>query len=100
MTLVAVALALSLALTSMLAWDGWRRAIEERASTRIQDNVLQEMTTRLDLQETVMKKLAEDWRAKFLELEADWKGLKQHVDSQTAGTLAQMTATQSRGFGR
>jgi|SoimicmetaTmtLPB_FD_contig_41_3138904_length_533_multi_1_in_0_out_0_1 hypothetical protein len=84
----------------MLAWDFGRRWLEEKAKQRLSDTELARFSARLDMHEQVQKQLAEDWLKKFRQLETDWKKLKEHVDSQTAGTLAQLTSTQSRGFNR
>lgn len=95
-------LAISVAMfgAAVLAWDFGVRWLADRASARVQENVLGEITARLDTQEAVTKRLAEEWRVKFVQLENDWKKLKEHADSQYAGAAAQLTSTQSRGFGR
>jgi len=89
---------LAIVIASALTWDAFRRHLIERAATRVTDASLAVLTARLDQQELVTKKLAEDWRKKFTELEADWQKLKQHADSQFAGALAQMPT--ARGFNR
>ena len=48
----------------------------------------------------VIKLLAEDWRERFFQLEGDWKKLKEHQESQLAGTLAQVSSLNTRGFNR
>jgi hypothetical protein len=52
-----------------------------------------------DAQAELVKKLAEDWARKFRELEAGNEQMRKHIDSQVAGTIAQLPAT-GRGFGR
>lgn len=46
-----------------------------------------------------LKKLAEDWKRKFVEIERGNDAMRKHIDSQVAGTIAQLPAT-GRGFGR
>jgi hypothetical protein len=87
-------------LTSMLAWDFGRRWLNELATRRASNETLTAVLTRQDEGEKVLKALAEDWRKKFVQLENDWKKLKEHADSQFAGAYAQATSTQTRGFGR
>jgi len=89
---------IAIVIASGLAWDAFRRWLIERAATRVTDASLMVLTARLDQQEVVTKKLAEDWRKKFTELEADWKQLKEHANSQYAGALAQLPT--ARGFNR
>jgi hypothetical protein len=100
MLIVALGMSLALALTSMLAWDFGRRWLEEKAATRASDEQLAEVLRRQDQNELVLKKLAEDWRHKFVELEQDWKKLKEHADSQYAGATAQVVSGNMRGFNR
>lgn len=49
--------------------------------------------------DALLKQLAEDWRRKFSELEQSNAAMRKHIDSQVAGTIAQLPAT-GRGFGR
>lgn len=97
---VAVVFAASIAaiVVSAAAYSFGLRWLDDRAKTRVQENVLAEATARLDQTDQVISKLAVDWRAKFLELETDWKKLKEHADSQYAGAVAQIPAV--RGFNR
>lgn len=44
-----------------------------------------------------VKSLAEDWKRKFSELEQSNAALRKHIDSQVAGTIAQLPTT-GRGF--
>lgn len=46
-----------------------------------------------------VKQLAEDWKRKFSELERGNNELRKHIDSQVAGTIAQLPAT-GGGFNR
>lgn len=89
---------LAIVAASGLAWDAFRRWLIERAATRVTDVSLSVLTARIEQQELVTKKLAEDWLTKFRQLEADWKQLKSHADSQFVGALEQLP--KSRGFGR
>lgn len=101
--IIALSIAFSLLGTALLAWDFGRRWLDDRARLRIQENLnlLAEVTKRLDEQELVRNKLAEDWKRKFQQLEADWKSLKEHADSQFAGAIAQAESAQMRrGFNR
>jgi hypothetical protein len=96
---VVVCFSLSIAaiVVSAVVYALGSRWLQDRAATRIQENVLGEVTARLDNSEAITKKLAEDWRAKFGQLEQDWKKLKEHAESQYAGAVAQ---SQTRGWGR
>lgn len=95
-------------LVALLGHDAFRRWLTSVNSDRISKRELiehkQHVTTQLALTETklaerdeTIKKLAVDWKAKFVELEAAVKTTKEHVDTQLVGSLAQMP---SRGFGR
>lgn len=95
--LVAIAYSAAAIVIAALAHHAFMRWLDDRASTRIQENVLGELAARMDSSEQVTKKLAEDWRAKFGQLEQDWKKLKEHAESQYAGAVAQ---SQTRGWGR
>lgn len=44
---------------AILAWDFGMRWLQDRARTRIQENVLGELTARLDNAEGIIKRLAE-----------------------------------------
>jgi hypothetical protein len=100
LTLLAISVAWAVILSAALAWDFGRRWLLERSKSRMSDELLLQFSTRLDQHELVQKQLAEDWLKKFRQLEADWKKLKEHADSQVAGTLAQVMAQQPRGFNR
>ena len=100
MTLLATVVALSIIVSACLAWDFGRRWLEERAATRATDEERAALHTRMDEHERVQKMLAEDWMKRFRGLEADWKQLKVHADSQFAGTIAQLESQKTRGFGR
>lgn len=100
MTLLAISVAWAVILSSALAWDFGRRWLLERSKTRMSDEMLLQFSTRLDEHERIQKQLAEDWMKKFRQLEGDWKKLKEHADSQFAGTIAQLTSQQPRGFNR
>ena len=99
-TIVAVALALAVSVSSMLAWDFGRRWLTEKAALRASNDVLNAVLKRQDDNELVLKRLAEDWMKKFVQLENDWRKLKEHADSQFAGAIAQVHPGQTRGFGR
>jgi hypothetical protein len=90
----------SVTISSYLAWDFGRRWLQERAALRASNDTLVAVLKRQDENELVLKKLAEDWMKKFVQLEADWKKLKEHADSQFAGVIAQVHPGQTRGFGR
>lgn len=93
---VAIALAVALITTAGLAHHAFMAWLQDRAATRVQENVLAEVTRRQDNSEQVVAKLAVDWRVKFNELEEEWKKLKEHANSQYAGAVAQV----QRGWGR
>jgi hypothetical protein len=95
---VAIVAAVAVITVAALAHHAFMRWLDERAKLRVQENVLAEVTTRLDALDQLISKLAVDWRAKFVELENDWKQLKQHADSQYSGALAQIPS--ARGFNR
>lgn len=95
---VAIVAAVAVIVVAALAHHAFMRWLDEKARTRVQENVLAEITTRLDTVDQMISKLAVDWRAKFVELENDWKQLKQHADSQFAGAVAQIPSV--RGFNR
>lgn len=99
-TIVAIALCMSLTVTSMLAWDFGRRWLQEQKETRVSNETLNELVKQQALHEDVLKKLAMDWMKRFNQLENDWKKLKEHADSQFAGAIAQAEANQPRGFNR
>lgn len=99
-SLVAIAYMLAIVTTAMLARDFGRRWLQELAATRASNEVLTAVLLRQDESEKVLKKLAEDWMKKFVQLERDWQKLKEHADSQYAGALAQAQPHQTRGFGR
>lgn len=48
---------------------------------------------------SMIKMLAEDWAKKFGQLEAGNTEMRKHIDTQVAGTIAQLPNT-GRGFGR
>ncbi|HEX6464230.1 MAG TPA: hypothetical protein VFZ98_07255 [Vicinamibacterales bacterium] len=98
--LAAVALSIAIIVVAALAHHAFMRWLDDRARARVQENVLAESTARLDSLDEIIKKLAIDWRQKFTELETDWKKLKEHAQSQYAGTLAQIESQQARGFRR
>lgn len=98
--IVAVAIMMAISLSAMLAWDFGRRWLAEQSSMRGTIEQLAQFSARLDEHERVQKQLAEDWLKKFRQLEADWRKLKEHADSQIAGSLAQLTSQQTRGFNR
>lgn len=97
---VAVCFVLSIAsiVVSGAAYSFGLRWLQEQAAGRTHENLLAEFSMRQDEHDKLIRKLAEDWMLKFRQLEADWKRLKEHADSQYAGALAQ--APQHRGFNR
>lgn len=97
---VAIALAAAIIVTSALAHHAFMAWLADRAATRVQENVLGEISARLDMLDEVLKKLGPEWRMKFKELEDEWKTLREHAQSQYAGALAQLDSQQSRGFRR
>lgn len=97
--LAAVALSIAIIVVAALAHHAFMRWLDDRASSRIQENLLAEYSERLDNQEQLVKKLAEDWLARFNQLVQDWRKVKEHAESQYAGALAQ-TSTQTRGWNR
>lgn len=107
MTIVAIAFALAIAITSMLAWDFGRMWIGEQSARRVADERLKHQDDRIDLLDQSLaslvkerKAMAEDWMKKFTQLERDWQRLKEHADSQYAGARAQLESNQPRGFHR
>jgi hypothetical protein len=105
MTVEAVAFAMSISVAVVIcatfAHNFGLRWLDERAATRTSDATNAVLSARLDEIEKVNKLLAEDWLKKFRQLEGDWKKLKEHADSQFAGSIAQLTSQQrGGGFGR
>jgi hypothetical protein len=96
--LASVAIAIAMIVLGALAHHGFMRWLDDRAATRIQENVLAETSRRLDEHDIMVKKLAEDWLARFNQLVADWRKVKEHAESQYAGAMSQLPST--RGFGR
>jgi hypothetical protein len=95
---VAIVGAIAVIVVASLAHHAFMRWLDEKAKLRVQENVLGEVTARQDQLDQMIGKLAIDWRAKFIELENDWKQLKEHADSKYAGAMAQLPT--ARGFNR
>lgn len=105
-----IELSLALVVVAALARDGFRawlkfRAAREQSFEAMNDMQRQivELTEHVQAEKVVHDKaiglLAQDWRARFTQLEADNKKQREYIDTQVAGTIAQLPNT-GRGFGR
>lgn len=99
-SLIAIAYMLAIVTSSLLAWDFGRRWLQEQSATRASNETLTAVLLRQDENEKVLKKLAEDWMRKFVQLENDWKKLREHADSQFAGAVAQVSSNNQPGWHR
>lgn len=98
---MAMCISVAIVVVATLAHNFGLRWLDDRARLRVADNTLTALSQRIDELEKVNKLLAEDWMKKFRQLEGDWKKLKEHADSQFAGSIAQLTSQQKGGgFGR
>jgi hypothetical protein len=89
----AVSLSIAIIVLGALAHDFGRRWLEDRAATRAPLVVLAELERKIEEGILARKAMAEDWKRKFTQLEADWKKLKEHADAQYSGAIAQITST-------
>lgn len=95
--LAAVSVSIAMIVLGALAHDFGRRWLEERAASRAALVVLAELERKIEEGVLARKAMAEDWKRKFTQLEADWRKLKEHAESQYSGAVAQVAST-SRGF--
>lgn len=110
-------LSISMFSIALLGWDVCRRWIKRVDFSTYQGKqieLLKSETERLEekikaaqvvetfntqAQAELVKKLAEDWARKFSKIEAENAAMTKHIDTQVAGTIAQLPNT-GRGFGR
>lgn len=102
-------LSIALVLIALIVAYEHKRTVNDRASARLSHVESVELRALVDQtheliqgfkaeQAELVKRLAEDWMTKFVQLDRDSKELRAHVDSQLTGSLAQLAP--SRGFGR
>jgi len=65
--------------------------------SRMQNATDLRVTELREERDVFVKNLAEDWKRKFAELETSNNAMRKHIDSQVAGTIAQLPNT-GRGF--
>lgn len=105
-----IELSLALVVVAVLARDGFRAWLKHRATLEVTASWMADMQAQLNVmsetakeaaigRDTTIKLLAEDWRKKFAQLEAENKKQREYIDTQVAGTIAQLPNT-GRGFGR
>lgn len=105
-----IELSCALVVVALIARDGFVRWLKHQDRAAYHSKRLEELDRKLnatDLRLTeftegkdmLVKQLAEDWRKRFAELERGNEAMRKHIDSQVAGTIAQLPAT-GGGFNR
>ncbi len=96
-------IAIAVAFVAVLARDAYRARLKFEAakvsSNHRLDGLTQAVQQMQDRSDQAIKLLAEDWAKKFRAMEAANEAMRKHIDSQVAGTIAQLPNT-GRGFGR
>jgi hypothetical protein len=94
-----IELSVALVFLGLLAWDIARRAVKPAPLKRLEqaETNLQEVAADLGQTDLAMKGLAEDWRAKFKQLEDAQKEFETKLTTKLGGTIASLP---SKGYNR
>jgi hypothetical protein len=87
-----IEISIALVILGALAWDIARRKLAPSPTKQIE-----QLRAELAKTDKVIKELAEDWRTKFTQIEAQQKALDKDIMSKVGGTIASLP---SKGYHR
>lgn len=98
--IMVLALSIVTLVVAALAHDVALKVIAEKKAQRLGEFDALHCSKRIDDMEVMIKKLADDWRAKFVSMEHEWQLLEKRAQSQFSGAIAQVESQNRKGFGR